>query len=799
MADFRRWIYALAVVALLAGFTVPVSAQAPPFQCIANAGVPPIVRSEGYTELTGDLTLNCSGGVPTPAGAAVPPVNFTVLLNTNITSRLLAGNLWNEALLIIDEPHSAVNPNPTSTIPATNGRDILNCGASGAPDVGLSGPGVCSIISIGQPALTYDGSKNVTWNSTAGGFQDTCGRLVANNLATGDLPANSYGCGRPNVFQGRTGTQQNPGQFNSVTWLGVPLDPPGTTTNRTLRFTNIRADAVFLGVSSTFTTNYIQAQVSVNGNTSLSINNPQQIVAFVQKGLIPTVITSNFNFLQCVSQNGGPPTSPAATGFSSTVISNGLFTTPTYQFTEGFASSWKAKNISFITNTTGNGVFQTTSSYWVYGTGGTTCLASAAACPLNYPADQTQNVPGAIYNTESGFMYPPPPIADPAAPGNPPNGIGTATVTSTANPFANAYNTCVPVVGGGCTSGSGLLTGTNIVGAGIANQGTRLAIQVSNIPNGSIVLVPQVVYLSNFITTGFGTGVGNIRSGVMVLTSTDANGAGAYSPPTAPQLPSNYQQIAANGLVVYEILFADPFSIETAQIPLVVAYTANLAQNLPQPGVTAQAAGGFAPFYATGAAHNPSSTLPIPRFSTQDFNPQDLFRINKCACDMLFPYVVSAGGYDTGIAIANTSQDPGKNFGFNATPQQGVIQFWYYGASGTAAPPATQTSSIVPSGQVLTYVLSQNNPTWNLDNRAAGFAGYIIAQAQFQYCHAFAFIGALGGGNALVNGGLSEGYLGLILDNTGVNCNPTNGSTGGTSSGVVGLCRTSQQAENLVH
>ena len=28
MADFRRWIYALAVVALLAGFTVPVSAQA---------------------------------------------------------------------------------------------------------------------------------------------------------------------------------------------------------------------------------------------------------------------------------------------------------------------------------------------------------------------------------------------------------------------------------------------------------------------------------------------------------------------------------------------------------------------------------------------------------------------------------------------------------------------------------------------------------------------------------------------------------------------------------------------------
>ena len=29
MADFRKWLFALAVVALLAGFTVPASAQIP--------------------------------------------------------------------------------------------------------------------------------------------------------------------------------------------------------------------------------------------------------------------------------------------------------------------------------------------------------------------------------------------------------------------------------------------------------------------------------------------------------------------------------------------------------------------------------------------------------------------------------------------------------------------------------------------------------------------------------------------------------------------------------------------------
>ncbi len=109
MADFRRWLYALALVALLAGFTVPVSAQNAPLECIANAGVPPTVRAEGWTELMGDITLNCTGGVSTPAGQLVQPVNVQVTINTYLTSRILSGNFV-EALLIIDEPHSATNP-----------------------------------------------------------------------------------------------------------------------------------------------------------------------------------------------------------------------------------------------------------------------------------------------------------------------------------------------------------------------------------------------------------------------------------------------------------------------------------------------------------------------------------------------------------------------------------------------------------------------------------------------------------------------------------------------------------------
>src|SRR5277367_959989 len=142
MADFRRLFYALALVALLAGFTVPASAQPAPFQCSTTAAVPPTVRAEGWTELVGDLTLNCSGGTPTPAGTVVPPVDITVSISTNLTSRLLSGGVWSEALLIIDEPHSAASP----------GRWILNCGSAGAPDNGNSGPDVCAIVSTGNPA-----------------------------------------------------------------------------------------------------------------------------------------------------------------------------------------------------------------------------------------------------------------------------------------------------------------------------------------------------------------------------------------------------------------------------------------------------------------------------------------------------------------------------------------------------------------------------------------------------------------------------------------------------------------------
>jgi hypothetical protein len=349
-----------------------------------------------------------------------------------------------------------------------------------------------------------------------------------------------------------------------------------------------------------------------------------------------------------------------------------------------------------------------------------------------------------------------------------------------------------------------MANGTNIQSAGVADAGTRLQVQISNIPGGVTVTVPNVIDLYN------GTGY----SGVAVLTNTtDASGDGPFNAATGTSTVINPGQ-ASSGMAVYEILFADPFSVESLTVTTVVSYSPVLASNLPTPEPPAngaQAIGGFAPF---GPSH--SSGTQIPRFYTAQIptNP-DYFSINRCACDLLFPFVTNQGGYDTGIAIANTSMDNLTNS--TAKAQFGGVEFWYYGtlANGGAAPPpqctnvaspgtcptpnATSSSSAigqVPAGQVLTYVLSTSGgsigtgPNGLSPNWAAGFEGYIIAQAQFQYCHAYAFIAAQGGGP--LNAGISEGYLGLVLDNNSWNC-------AHVGLDVAGLCRTNQSAENLVH
>src|ERR1700722_8052981 len=109
MADFRKWLFALAVVALLAGLSVPASAQAN-VVCTVQSATDNLIRTAGYTEQVGDVVIACTGGVPTEQGQIVPAVDIQIFLSLNVTSQITktssAGNFL-DALLIIDEPNSA--------------------------------------------------------------------------------------------------------------------------------------------------------------------------------------------------------------------------------------------------------------------------------------------------------------------------------------------------------------------------------------------------------------------------------------------------------------------------------------------------------------------------------------------------------------------------------------------------------------------------------------------------------------------------------------------------------------------
>jgi hypothetical protein len=285
-----------------------------------------------------------------------------------------------------------------------------------------------------------------------------------------------------------------------------------------------------------------------------------------------------------------------------------------------------------------------------------------------------------------------------------------------------------------------------------------------------------------YLTGAYGTGT---IVGVAVLVSQGGVTVAGAAPPL---LLSGGTPVAAGEValtssantanLVYEIWYSDPSVLETLSVPISVEYVSNTASNIPATTSTAapsKVAVGFSPQVGP---HTASSSAPIPRF-VQDTTSTTLFTISPCSCNLLFPFVTNIAGFDTGVAIANTSMDP-----FNTSSQTGTVILNYYGTTsgGGAAPPATPPLGPVPAGQELIFTLSNGG---NYSTPATpGFEGYIIAQANFQYCHGFAFISDVGAQK------LAEGYLAISLDVPVVTVNialPT------------GLNRTGNAGENEGH
>jgi hypothetical protein len=265
MADFRRSIIVLAALALLIG-TVTTASAAPntPLSCIASGANPTQLRAEGLTEKTGDVLINCTGGVPTDAAPnVVPTSNIQIFLNTSLTSRILNSTTQaSEALLLINEP-----------APATQ-------------KVCVVGNTNCNMYGQGALPFSTNDPYNTGTLSVAGG--------------------QAY-----NVFQGQQVTT------GSVTFNGIPIDAPGTQGTLFLRVVNIRGNANGLGVTSVNAPPVsVTATISTSGTATLTItNNAQQVVGQVQKGLVITN-SSALTFQQCTDTLAAAGTITFAKGFA---------------------------------------------------------------------------------------------------------------------------------------------------------------------------------------------------------------------------------------------------------------------------------------------------------------------------------------------------------------------------------------------------------------------------------------------------------------------------------------------------
>jgi len=700
MADFRRWITALAVLVLFAGLVSAQTGGAAGGQqmiCNSVAQVTPTLRAEGVTELVGDIVITCSGGSPITAGNQIPQANLTVGLTgvTAVTSRLASGNGASEALLLIDEPNSGLQP------------VVAGFGPAAPFSVCASTTGGC--VEYAAVAQAIGGT------CVSGGDVSGC-VAVAASTSTGTIPASGLTPGQ-NVFMGVV-------SGNQVSFNGIPILPPVTSgIQRVFRITNIRVNASSVGSGQ------VSAFLSFSGPTSLPISNPTVTVGVINTGLIPSVTTdkpggtaatvANVNsFTQCNTGLSDIQASPI--GAANVAILN---------YGENFPSAFKTAvglNPNTGTFTSSNG-----SSYVI-----TSSVGSF----------YSQNVPGTLYQSESGFIL--------NAPG----------AGNNAGNFA----------------------------AGVADSGTRLRAAFSNLPSGATIWVSRY-NVAGFTTSAVtGTGSSTVAAGttisvgappqgatapsVAVFTSAAAGRFSNYDPGSGNSRTYVYSNSAitscatpggtcgtfgqnievvpltrasdGTALASWEITNTNPSKNETVSFAVYISYNGNqLATNLPTPGSDARVTLSFGPLQTT------DTTTWIPRFIAGPASTaQPLLNVVQCQTVLLFPYLVADGGFDTGVAIENTSKDP-----LGTVSSNGSCTLNFYGKNAPAIPTTCAAGTATCLGPI--NAGDQTNAAFQLSAVAPGFTGYMFAVCNFQYAHGFAFISDIGVRN------FTMGYLALVVNN----------------------------------
>jgi hypothetical protein len=280
---------------------------------------------------------------------------------------------------------------------------------------------------------------------------------------------------------------------------------------------------------------------------------------------------------------------------------------------------------------------------------------------------------------------------------------------------------------------------TNGGTGGGATQETQFQIVFANIPAGVTISVPR--HVNNAAEAGACQDPGNVDGDALCISLLPYSAATGYQTVTLS---------SGGGVVTYGVMDGNPFSLENISIIVNVNAPPDTANDKPAIGA-GTASVTFYPLSTVAVASN----NPRPRFVDTGDTPKTIVQIFRCTTTLLFPFVSNDAGFDTGIAISNTSDD-----WIGTDPQRGACTIHYIGTvSGGENDKPEETSSILEGGQQLVFTLSGSSPDALITGNP-GFQGFIIAECEFQFAHGFAFISD---GYAGPSVNVAHGYLALVI------------------------------------
>jgi hypothetical protein len=298
-------------------------------------------------------------------------------------------------------------------------------------------------------------------------------------------------------------------------------------------------------------------------------------------------------------------------------------------------------------------------------------------------------------------------------------------------------------------------------GQGTASSGTQIVLTFSNVPASATVYVPVTV---DAVNVPANTAVITLQTSQVTSTAFPAFAAAPVT--TAANYPSGVAALpaAVGGVVTatYVVQTSSAGQLENFNIP---AYLNIPASTAAAPLAVQSAITVLESLGPVGTITTLPTTAPL--FAASTATAINVQQIVACNTTIIFPFVTNASGFETGIAIANTTTDNlGKisttapNGASTANPTNGICTLNFYGGVGTQ-PTAFPTPTIGVSTTAIPTGGSVYANTLTAMSGATNFTGYAIALCNFIEAHGFAYIVD----NFGTPSGTAEGYLGIVVPN----------------------------------